>query len=359
MAVAGLARCLVHGPVPMTLLSWRLYRKDKPGCSRDYRAAICRKLKVPLTIEEVPTRPIQPDEVRVDVHFCGINFADILTCRGQYQESPLLPFTPGLELAGQVLEIGTNVSTIKEGDRVISVNNFGTMAEQCIVNQKNLWQIPDGLSYQEAAALPVCYGTAILALEQRAKTQPGETVLVTAAAGATGLALIDVATNILQAKVIAATGSDEKCKLALKRGAKAAVNYSQGNLKEELKNLTGGRGVNVVIDAVGGDVCLAALRSLAWEGRMVVIGFTGGRILSIPSNLLLVKNVSAMGVYWTRYQKENFPVFSRCMSLALQSCQEGSIRPHIGGVFKLEEINDAFEHVTQRKTTGKVILSVK
>ncbi|XP_072504658.1 quinone oxidoreductase-like protein 2 [Notamacropus eugenii] len=359
MAAAGLARCLSHRPFTMTLLSCLLYRRAKPGCSRYYRAAICRKLKVPLTIEEVPTRPIQPDEVRVDVHFCGVNFADILTCQGQYQESPSLPFTPGLELAGQVLEIGTNVSTVKEGDRVISVNNFSTMAEQCIVDQKKLWQIPDGISYQEAAALPVCYGTALLALEQRAQTQPGETVLVTAAAGATGLALIDVASNILQAKVIAAAGSNDKCKLALQRGAKTAVNYSQGSVKEELKRLTGGRGVNVVIDAVGGDVCLAALRSLAWEGRLVVIGFAGGSILSIPSNLLLVKNVSAMGVYWTRYQKENFTVFSRYMSSALQYCKEGSIRPYIGSVFKLEEINDAFEHVTQRKTTGKVLLSVK
>ncbi|XP_068921596.1 quinone oxidoreductase-like protein 2 isoform X2 [Petaurus breviceps papuanus] len=337
MAAAGLARCLFRRSFPTTLPSWLLDRKDRPCCFRYYRAAICRKLKVPLAIEEVPVRPIQPDEVRVDVHFCGVNFADILTCRGLYQEKPSLPFIPGLELAGQVLEIGTNVSTVK----------------------KKLWQIPDGISYQEAAALPVCYGTALLALEQRAQTQPGETVLVTAAAGATGLALIDVASNILQAKVIAAAGSDEKCKLALQRGAKAAVNYSQSNLKEELKSLTGGQGVNVVIDAVGGNVCLTALRSLAWEGRMVVIGFTGGEIMSIPSNLLLVKNVSAMGVYWTRYQQENFPVFSRCMSLALQYCQEGSIRPYIGGVFKLEEINDAFESVTQRKTTGKVLLSVK
>ncbi|XP_068921595.1 quinone oxidoreductase-like protein 2 isoform X1 [Petaurus breviceps papuanus] len=359
MAAAGLARCLFRRSFPTTLPSWLLDRKDRPCCFRYYRAAICRKLKVPLAIEEVPVRPIQPDEVRVDVHFCGVNFADILTCRGLYQEKPSLPFIPGLELAGQVLEIGTNVSTVKKGDRVISVNNFSTMAEQCIVDKKKLWQIPDGISYQEAAALPVCYGTALLALEQRAQTQPGETVLVTAAAGATGLALIDVASNILQAKVIAAAGSDEKCKLALQRGAKAAVNYSQSNLKEELKSLTGGQGVNVVIDAVGGNVCLTALRSLAWEGRMVVIGFTGGEIMSIPSNLLLVKNVSAMGVYWTRYQQENFPVFSRCMSLALQYCQEGSIRPYIGGVFKLEEINDAFESVTQRKTTGKVLLSVK
>ncbi|XP_044530827.1 quinone oxidoreductase-like protein 2 [Gracilinanus agilis] len=270
MAAAGLAQYLSHRLVPRTLQTRLLYRKDKPGCCHYYRAAICKKLKEPLTIEEVPPRPIQPDEVRVDVHFCGVNFADILTCRGQYQESPSLPFTPGLELAGQVMETGTNVSTVKEGDRVISVTNFNTMAEQCIVDQKEVWQIPEGVSYQEAAALPACYGTAMLALEHRAQTQPGETVLVTAAAGATGLASIDVASNILQAKVIAAAGSDEKCELALQRGAKSAVNYSQGNLKEELKKLTGGQGVNVVIEAVGGEVCRAALHRCIevtiWEG---------------------------------------------------------------------------------------------
>ncbi|KAM7054946.1 quinone oxidoreductase-like protein 2 isoform 1-T1 [Molossus nigricans] len=335
-----------------------LCRSAWPG-GRHYRAARCAELKRPLAIEEVAPRPVRPHEVRVDVHFCGVNFADILVCRGQYQERPHLPFTPGMEFSGTVLETGTDVSTVKEGDRVIGVSGFNGMAEECVIDQKALWQIPEGVPLREAASLPVSYGTAIMALEHRACTQPGETVLVTAAAGATGLAVIDVATHVLQAKVIAAAGSDEKCRLAVERGAQASVNYSQGSLKDAVTELVGSGGVNVAIDTVGGDIFLEALRSLAWEGRIVVVGFAGGNIASVPASLLLLKNISAMGVYWGRYRDQNFPVFSRSLSSALQYCQEGRIQPHIGVVFKLEEVNDAFLHVIQRKSTGKVLISLK
>ncbi|XP_027947868.1 quinone oxidoreductase-like protein 2 isoform X3 [Eumetopias jubatus] len=313
-----------------------LCRRAGPGCGRHYRAALCTELKQPLAIEEVASRPVRPHEVRVDVHFCGVNFADILVCRGQYQEKPQLPFTPGMEFSGTVLETGTDVSTVKE----------------------TLWQIPERVPLREAATLPVSYGTAILALEHRACTRPGETVLVTAAAGATGLAVVDVATNVLQAQVIAAAGSDEKCKLAMQKGAQSTVNYGQGGLKEAVRKLVGSGGVSVAIDTVGGDVFLEALRSLAWEGRIVVVGFAGGTIASVPANLLLLKNVSAMGLYWGRYKEQNFPVFSRTLSSALQYCQQGRIQPHIGAVFKLEEVNDAFLHVIQRKSTGKTTTAV-
>ncbi|XP_047377216.1 quinone oxidoreductase-like protein 2 isoform X3 [Sciurus carolinensis] len=224
------------------------------------------------------------------------------------------------------------------GDRVIGVSSFNGMAEECITDQKTLWQVPEKVSLQEAATLPVSYGTAILALEHRAQTKPGETVLVTAAAGATGLAVIDVATNVLQAKVIAAAGSDHKCQLAVQRGAQASVNYSQGGLKEAVRRLAGSGGVNVAIDMVGGEVFLEALRSLAWEGRMVVLGFAGGNIASVPANLLLLKNISAMGLYWGRYREQDFPVFYRSLSSALQYLQQGRIRPHVGSVFRLEEV---------------------
>ncbi|XP_029416064.1 quinone oxidoreductase-like protein 2 isoform X2 [Nannospalax galili] len=251
MAARVCARCLPR--------AW-LCRRARQGYGRHYRAALCAELKQPLAIGDVARRPVQPHEVRVDVHFCGVNFADILVCRGQYQEKPPLPFTPGLEFSGTVLETGADVSTVKEGDRVIGVSNFNAMAEECVTDQKTLWKIPEKVSLQEAAVLPVSYGTAIFALEHRARTQPRETVLVTAAAGATGLAMIDVATNVLQAKVIAAAGSDEKCKLAMQRGAQSSVNYSQGSLKEAVKKLVGSRGVNVAIDMVGGDVFLESLR---------------------------------------------------------------------------------------------------
>ncbi|XP_060053717.1 quinone oxidoreductase-like protein 2 isoform X5 [Erinaceus europaeus] len=227
-----------------------LCRRAVPGGGRHYRTALCAQLKQPLAIEEVAPRPLQPQEVRVDVHFCGVNFADILVCHGQYQEKPQLPFTPGMEFSGIVLETGSEVHSVKEGDQVIGVSGYNGMAEECITDQKMLWQIPEKVPLLEAAALPVTYGTALLALEHRACTQPGETVLVTAAAGATGLAVIDVATNVLQAKVIAAAGSDEKCQLAMQRGAQASVNYTRGSLKEAVQQLLG----------VGGQDCGGGLR---------------------------------------------------------------------------------------------------
>ncbi|GAB1285581.1 Quinone oxidoreductase-like protein 2 [Apodemus speciosus] len=307
------------------------------GQGRHYRAAVCTELKQPLTIQEVAPRPVGPQEVRVDVHFCGINFADILLCRGQYQEKPPLPFTPGMEFSGAVLETGADVSTVKKGDRVIGVSNFHAMAEQCVTDQKTLWQIPENVSLQDAAVLPVSYGTAILAVDHRARIQPGN-CFGDSSCGATGLAVIDVVTNVFRAKVIAAAGSDEKCKLAMQRGAQSSVNYSQGSLKDAVKKLVGSGGVNVAIDMVGGDVFLEALRSLAWEGRIVVLGFAGGNIASVPSNLLLLKNISAMGLYWGRYQHQDFAVFSKSMSRALQYCEQGLIHPHTGAVFKLEKM---------------------
>ncbi|XP_049563732.1 quinone oxidoreductase-like protein 2 [Orcinus orca] len=259
------------------------------GCGRHYRAALGAELKQPLAFEEAVPRHLRPREVRVDVHFCGVNFADILACRDQYQERPQLPFTSGMEFSGTVLETGTDVSTVKEGDGVIGVSGFNGMAEECITDHKALWQIPEGVPLREAAALPVSYGPATLALERQAHTQPGEAVLVTAAAGATGRAVIDVAASVLQVKL-------QPCKLAMQRGAQSIVSYSQGSLKETVGKLVGSGGVNVVIDTVEGDIFLEALRSLAWEGRIVVVGFAGGTIASVPASLLLLKNISAMGL---------------------------------------------------------------
>ncbi|XP_053893080.1 quinone oxidoreductase-like protein 2 isoform X2 [Malaclemys terrapin pileata] len=315
---------------------------------RNYRAVLCTELTKPLIIRNLPSPSLQPHEVRVGVHYCGVNFADILACKGLYQEKHCLPFTPGMEFSGMVMETGAKVSTVQAGDRVIGVTGTSAMAEECVTDQKMLWPIPEGVSYEEAAALPVSYSTAILALEHRARTQPGEMVLVTAAAGATGLAAIDVAANVLKAKVIAAAGSDHKCNLALQKGAAHSVNYTQGSLKEEVKKLTDNRGVNVVLDAVGGDIFKEALHSLAWEGRIVVVGFAGGAIPSVPANLLLLKNVSALGVFWGRYREEDFPVFSSSLSSALWYCQERQIQPHVGAVFNLEE-----EATKLRKTKSR------
>uniref|UniRef100_UPI00398E9B7B quinone oxidoreductase-like protein 2 n=1 Tax=Pristiophorus japonicus TaxID=55135 RepID=UPI00398E9B7B len=327
------------------------------GCS--YQAALCTELKKPLEVQQLPSVALNPTEVRVEVHCCGVNFADILICQGMYQERPPLPFTPGMEFAGCVMEVGPNVTAIRKGDRVVGVSSTGAMAEQCIVDHKMLWPIGEAISYEVAAALPVSYGTAILALQHRAKTRPGETILVTAAAGAAGLAAVDIASHILNAKVIAAAGTEEKCKLAVQRGAVAGINYTTKSVKEEVKRLTANKGLNVVFDAVGGDIFKEAFSSLTWEGRIVVVGFTGRSIPTVPANLLLLKNVAAMGVYWGRYQHQDFPVFSRSIMSAIQYCQEGRIKPHVGSVYKLQQVNEAFQHVLQRKSTGKVIITMK
>uniref|UniRef100_A0A8C5L983 Crystallin zeta like 2 n=1 Tax=Jaculus jaculus TaxID=51337 RepID=A0A8C5L983_JACJA len=266
-------------------------------CSPDSSppAALCAGLQPPLT---ALSRARIPPHVRVGVHFCGVNFADILVCHGQYQEKLPLPFTPGLEFSGTVLEMSTDVSTVKEvhvlksRESIYGVSSFTTVAEECLT----LWKIPENVSLQEAAVLPISYGTAILALEHQAHTQPGETVLVTAAAGATGLAVIDVATNIFQAKVF-------------------------GGLKEAVKKLVGSSGVNVATDMEEGDIFLAAVRSLAWEGRIVVLGCAGGNISSVPTKLLFLKTISAMGLCWGRYRLQNFPFFfffPKSLSSALQ-----------------------------------------
>ncbi|XP_039591566.1 quinone oxidoreductase-like protein 2 isoform X2 [Polypterus senegalus] len=275
--------------------------------SRKYRAVVCTELKKPLEVQTLSRPELKPEE----------------------------------------------------GDRVIAVTEGKGMAEECIINQKLLWKVPKEVSYEEAAALPVSYGTGLLALQHRAATQPGEVVLVTAAAGGAGLAAVDIAANVLQAKVIAAAGSDEKCKIAVQKGASSSINYSSSNLKEELKKLTNSQGVDVVFDAVGGEIFKDSLSSLSWEGRIVVVGFAGGAIPSIPANLLLLKNISAMGVYWGRYRNEDFGLFSKSIFTAIQLCKEGKIRPHIGAVYKLHQVNEAFLHVAQRKSIGKVIVSMR
>lgn len=326
---------------------------------RMYRAAVCTELKKPLVIQDIPSSPLKPDEVRVDVHCCGLNFADILVCQGLYQERPQLPFVPGVELSGIVTEVGANVTSVQKGDRVIGAGVGKTMAEECVADHKSLWRIPREISFEEAAALPASYGTAILGLCHRAHTQPGDTVLVTAGAGAAGLAALDIASNVLGAKVITATGSEEKCQLTLQRGAVASINYRTQSVKEELKKLTSEKGVNVVFDAVGGDIFKDAVSSLCWEGRIVVVGFAGGSIPSLPTNLLLLKNIAALGVYWGKYRDVDFPTFSDSISSAIRYCQEGKIKPYIGHVYTLHEVNEAFQHVLQRQTTGKIIISMK
>ncbi|XP_022100704.1 quinone oxidoreductase-like protein 2 homolog [Acanthaster planci] len=326
-----------------------------------HRAAVCNELGKPLTISQVPSPDSLSDgQVRVAIHTCGVNFADILTVAGQYQVKPPLPFTPGNEVAGEVLDIGEGVSSFKKGDRVIGLLAVGAgFSEECVAYENELFQIPDSMGYEEAASLPVSYGTAWMGLTRRANTQPGETVLVTAAAGGVGLASVELASKVLGAKVIGAAGGPEKCKLVSDKGAFATIDYKQENLREKTKELTQGKGANVIMDAVGGDVWKECLRCISWEGRLVVIGFASGDIPKIPANLLLVKNISAMGLFWGNYRMHDPPRSRQSVEDCIRFFKEGKIRPHVCKTFPLEKINEAFQYVMMRKSTGKVVVTMR
>ncbi|XP_054751216.1 quinone oxidoreductase-like protein 2 homolog [Lytechinus pictus] len=339
--------------------------KDASGATsqgrRWYRAAQCTELGKPLTIATLPSvEKVGPGEVKVAVHSVGVNFADLLMVIGQYQEKPPLPFSPGAESAGVVMEVGEGVESVKKGDHVVAMSSRGgAMAEELITHEGEVWRIPSSLDFNDAAAIPCCFGTAWLALTRKANLQPGETLLVTAAAGGVGLAAVELGVNALGAKVIGAAGGPEKCDVVRSKGAIDCIDYKTENIRDRTKELTGGDGVNVVMDAVGGDVWTQCLRSLAWEGRAVVIGFTSGEIPKIPANHLLLKSITTTGLYWGRYGLMNHTVFKKSVSDCFDLYTEGKIKPHVCQTFPLEKVNEAFMFLKNRKSTGKIIIKIR
>ncbi|XP_035675505.1 quinone oxidoreductase-like protein 2 homolog [Branchiostoma floridae] len=329
---------------------------------RGYRAAVCHKIKAPMEVGDLPSvEKIPKGMVKVAVHSTGINFADILMVAGAYQERPELPFVPGFEMAGEVMAVGEGVTAFKEGHRVVGLlQPPGSYAEECLANEKMLFHLPDSVTYTTAAAVPVSYGTALLGLTRRANLQPGETVLVTAAAGALGTAVVDLAAHALGAAVIGGAGSQEKCEFVSSRGAQHTIDYSQDSIKDRVKVITQGRGCDVAFDGVGGKVFEDCLKCLAWEGRMLVAGFAGGDIPKIPANLLLVKNISAAGLYWGKYAMQNIGVLRQTVKDTLTLMEEGKIKgPPQPTTFKLEQVNEAFKFIMDRKSIGKVVLEIR
>ncbi|XP_019627970.1 PREDICTED: quinone oxidoreductase-like protein 2 homolog [Branchiostoma belcheri] len=329
---------------------------------RGYRAAVCHKISAPMEVRDLPSvEKVPKGMVKVAVHSTGINFADILMVAGAYQERPELPFVPGFEMAGEVMTVGEGVTAFKEGDRVVGLPMpSGSFAEECLVNEKALFHLPASVAYTTAAAVPVSYGTALMGLTRRVNLQPGETVLVTAAAGALGTAVVDLAAHALGATVIGAAGSQEKCEFVRSRGAQHTVDYSQDSIRDRVKDITQGKGCDVAFDSVGGKVFEESLKCLAWEGRVLVAGFAGGDIPKIPANILLVKNLSAVGLYWGRYAMQNIGVLRQTVIATLTFMEEGKIKgPSQPTTFKLEQVNEAVKFITDRKSTGKVVLEVR
>lgn len=311
-----------------------------------------------LVLEDVASPEPKKNEVLLQVHAAGVNFPDTLIIEGKYQFKPPFPFSPGGEAAGVVGAVGEKVTHVKPGDRVMALTGWGSFAEEVAVPGYNVMPIPDGMDFASAAAFGMTYGTSMHALKQRANLQPGETLLVLGASGGVGLAAVEIG-KAMGAKVIAAASSDAKLEVAKAAGADVLINYSEGSLRDKLKEITGGQGVDVIYDPVGGDLFEEAFRSIAWNGRMLVVGFASGTIPSLPANLTLLKGASLVGVFWgsfaQRQPQDNAANFQQLFSWFA----EGKIKPLVSQTFPLEKAADAINHLGQRKAVGKVVVTVR
>jgi NADPH2:quinone reductase len=308
-----------------------------------------------LRLEEVAPRRAAAGEVVIQVKACGVNFFDVLIVQGKYQTRPPLPFSPGGEVAGVISAVGEGVSGLPTGMRVLASTGHGGYAEEVVVDAASVVELPEAMDFVTAAGFPITYGTSYHALKDRAALREGETLLVLGAAGGVGLAAVEVG-RILGARVIACASSEEKLALAREHGADALINYGTADLRERIREETAGKGIDVVYDPVGGAYAEPALRSLAANGRYLVVGFASGEIPKIALNLLLLKMVSMVGVFWGAFAKAQPQRNAANLAQLLEWCVEGRLRPHVSATFPLERFAEALEAVGQRRVLGKAIL---
>ena len=323
------------------------------------KAVVCRELGPPerLRLETFAARPLQPGEVRVAVYAAGINFPDILMAAGEYQLKPDLPFTPGVEAAGEVTEVADSVAGVAAGDRVIVKMRHGAYADEAVVEPTQLIPLPRAFDYAEGATFLAAHGTAYHALIDRGQVRSGEVLLVHGAGGGVGLAAIEMG-KLLGATVIAAASSEEKLGVAQAKGADHLVLYGREPFRDAVKRLTDGRGADVVFDPVGGAIFEESLRCIAWGARLLVIGFTGGIGLA-RTNLLLIKGASALGVRAGEAVRKN-PALGEVRQKALTEWAEaGKIRPHISHRLPLENYAQAMQLLIDRKAIGRVALTMR
>ena len=324
------------------------------------RALLCKEHGMPDKLELVddwPAPEAGKGEVVIAVKAAGLNFPDVLIIQGKYQIQPEMPFSPGGECAGEVIAVGEGVERYKVGDKVIAMTGYGCFREQIVANEHAVMPMPEGLDFTQAAGVAMTYFTSYHALKQRAQLREGETLLVLGAAGGVGSTAVELG-KFMGAKVIAAASSEEKLALCRELGADETINYSEQDLKSAVKELTGGRGVDVVYDPVGGDYAEPALRGMAWNGRYLVIGFAAGDIPEIPLNLALLKGCSIVGVFWGRFIAEEPAVHLQNIKDLWTLFAEGKLKPAINDVFPLEAYEQAYEVMTERRARGKVILTL-
>ena len=322
------------------------------------RAVVCKQFGPPrgLVLEEVPSPRVKPGHVLIEVHAAGVNFPDVLVIQDKYQFKPPLPFTPGGEVAGVVKELGEGTTGFARGDRVLASTGWGGFAEEIACDATRVFAIPAEMDFPDASAFLMTHGTSHYALKDRAAIRPGETLAVLGAAGGVGLAAVELG-KLMGARVIACASSDEKLDVCRKHGADEGVNYAREDLKERLKVLTGGQGVDVVYDPVGGPFSEPALRSMAWEGRFLVIGFAAGEIPRPPLNLALLKGCSIVGVFWGAFTGRE-PERNRAnIAELIRWYVEGKIRPYVSATYPLEEAASALEAMERREVKGKVVVT--
>jgi NADPH2:quinone reductase len=328
------------------------------------KAIVVREFGPPesIRVEAFPVPQAADDQVLIEVHAAGVNFPDILVMGGRYQVLPPRPFVAGKECAGVVTAVGKAVVTCKPGDRVLGWMEHGAFGEQAVVSQNNCFVIPPAMSFEEAACFGLVYQTAHFALAKRARVQPGEVVLVTGATGGVGLAAVQLA-KAMGAVVVAAVSTPDKAEVARRCGADHTVDTSAANLRDSLRDqvrkATGGRMADVVIEQVGGDVFDASLRALAWSGRLVVVGFAGGRIPEVKANYLLVKNIAVLGLQISDYRDHQPDEMREVMAALFDLYRQGKVKPLVSGVYPLADFAQAFEAITARKAIGKLAIRMR
>jgi NADPH2:quinone reductase len=309
-----------------------------------------------LKVSEVPEPEIAPGALKLDVHAAGCNFFDILMVRGQYQVKPAFPFIPGAEVAGVITEVGEGVAGFQPGDRVFASSGLGGFAERAVVPARASWKMPESMAFEEGAAFPIIYPTSYAALVYRAGLAAGETLLVHAAAGGVGIAAVQIGKH-LGARVIATAGGPEKLEVAREAGADVLIDYAEGDFVERVKQEPEGRGADVIYDSVGGDVFDRSLKCIAWNGRLLVIGFASGRIPEVRANRILLKNIAVVGLHWGAHVQHDPERVGETFERLLDLYRQGAIRPVVFGTYPLEQVKQALLDLGSRRTYGKVIVT--
>jgi NADPH2:quinone reductase len=321
------------------------------------KALLCTRYCTPdeLELADIAEPAPAPGQAVVRVRAAALNFFDTLIIAGKYQHKPPFPFSPAAEFAGEVESVGAGVSGLVPGDRVIGNIGWGAARKKVAVAAEQLVPMPAGLDFDRAAGLTVTYGTTMHALNDRAKLKAGETLAVLGAAGGTGLAAVEIG-KLMGARVIACASSDDKIAFAKQHGADDGVNYASADLKEALRTLTGGKGVNVVYDPIGGVQGEAALRGMDWGGRYLIIGFAAGDMPNLALNLVLLRSYDVLGVYWGAWVQRNPQAHRANMTKILEWCAQGKLSSHVHAVYPLEQAKDALKAIAARQVMGKAIL---